>query len=336
MTTETTVSAAHLARLPWHDNLWTSLHAAWRDQRWPHALLLHGPEGVGKHALAARLAHALLCDRPGMDWQACGDCSSCKLLHSATHPDLMVIAPEEDKQQISVDQIRESCASLALTSYRRGYKVAIIDPAHQMTAAAANSLLKTLEEPAASTSLILVTPRPGALLATLRSRCHQVAVRVPSEQIGLAWLTSKTGKTPSPQLMRFANRAPLRALALADGRYESLWQEVHDDIDALLSGQHDVTHIAKRWANEDFIDRLSCVDHWLSDCIRTAIVGSADRITRTPLPSAAGQLNISRLYGCLDRVRLLRGQLTRTSLQRELAADALLIDLLEAWNARRN
>jgi hypothetical protein len=128
----------------------------------------------------------------------------------------------------------------------------------------------------------------------------------------------------------------LRALALANGRFETLWQEVHDDIEAVLAGRNDVTHIAKRWANDEFFDRLSCVDHWLSGRIRTAIVGNADPITGTLLPSGAAQLNISRLYGCLDRVRALHRQLSRTALQRELAADSMLVDLLEAMSGRRN
>src|SRR6187399_3185481 len=133
------MSAALTSRLPWHVALQAQLHATWREQRWPHALLLHGPEGVGKLTLALQLANAILCDRPNSDWQECGECASCKLLQSKTHPDFLWLTPEEDKQQISVDQIREACAQLALTSYRRGYKVAIIAPAHQMTMAAANS-----------------------------------------------------------------------------------------------------------------------------------------------------------------------------------------------------
>jgi DNA polymerase-3 subunit delta' len=255
------------------------------------------------------------------------------LLHSNTHPDFLCLMPEEDKQQISVDQIREACAQLALTSYRRGYKVAIVTPAHQMTIAAANSLLKTLEEPAPSTALILVTSRVGALLATIRSRCQQVAVRVPQADVAREWLATM-GETVSPQLLRFANGAPLRALALADGRFETLWEEVANDIATLTTGGQDVTHIAKRWVANDFVDRLSCVDHWIGNRVRVAIVGTADPITGTPLPTDARQLNISRLYGCLDRVRALQAQLTRTALQRELAADALLVDLLEALSAR--
>ncbi len=336
MSVVATPTAAQLSQLPWHEGVWTQLHASWREQRWPHALLLHGPEGVGKRALAIRLSHALLCDHPDASWSACGSCASCKLLQSGTHPDLLTVAPEEDKQQIAVDQIRAACARLALTSYRSGYKVAIVAPAHQMTVAAANSLLKTLEEPASNTSLILVTSRPGALLATLRSRCQQMAVRAPHEDIGMAWLTKTVGKSVSPQLLRFASGAPLRAVALADGRYESLWQEVCGDIEAFTSGSQDVTHIAKRWADDDLPDRLSCVDHWLSGRVRAAITGTADPITSALLPSGSGQLNISRLYACLDRVRALQAQLTRTALQRELSVDAMLVDLLEAVSTRRN
>ena len=327
------MSVDRASRLPWHSALHAQLHTSWREQRWPHALLLHGPEGVGKLTLALQLTNAILCDRPTADWQGCGQCASCKLLQSNTHPDYIWLTPEEDKQQISVDQIREACAQLALTSYRRGYKVAMIAPADLMTIAAANSLLKTLEEPVPNTAMILVTSRVGALLPTIRSRCQQVAVRVPRADAAREWLAT-TGKTVSPQLLRFANGAPLRALALADGQFETLWQEVASDIASLTAGGQDVTHIAKRWVAANFVDRLSCVDHWIGNRVRSAIVGTADPITGTPLPTDARQLNISRLYGCLDRVRALQAQLTRTALQRELAADALLVDLLEALSGR--
>ena len=323
--------------LPWHYSAWNQLASAWRAQRWPHGLLIHGPEGVGKFALAQRIARTLLCDRSASSsdaWEACGRCASCQLLQSKTHPDMSIIQPEEGKQQISVDSIREACASLALTSYRSGYRVAIVSPAHQMTTAAANSLLKTLEEPGAATTLLLVSDRPGALLPTIRSRCHQIAIRAPQESVALDWLSQVAGKPVSRELLSFANGAPLRALAMADGQYEALWNEVTGDIAAALAGKHDVTQIAKNWSKESLPERLTCVDRWLSARIRTAIAGTAEPITSTPLPSDAQELNINRLYACLDRVRALQATLHRTALQRELAVDALLVDLLDAFAPR--
>jgi len=246
----------------------------------------------------------------------------------------MRIEPEEGKQQISVDRIREASADLSLTSYRNGYRVAIVSPAHQMTIAAANSLLKTLEEPGPGTTLILVSDRPGALLPTIRSRCQHIAIRAPQESVALNWMRQLGGKQPSVELLRFANGAPLRALAMANGEYEALWNEVTADIAAALAGKHDVTQIAKRWGNESLPERLTCVDRWLSTHIRSGITGTAEPITSTPLPSAAQELNINRLYACLDRVRALQATLNRTALQRELAVDALLVDLLEAFAPR--
>src|SRR5215471_3446855 len=169
------------APLPWHDSAIARLHSAWEQRRWPHALLIHGAEGLGKGSLARWIARAVLCERAGDDFRPCGACTSCALFNANTHPDLQEIAPDEDKQSISVDQIRDASANLALTSYRQGYKVAIIEPAHQMTTAAANSLLKTLEEPSPRTLLILLTSRPAALLPTVRSRCQHLAIRAPLE-----------------------------------------------------------------------------------------------------------------------------------------------------------
>ena len=123
---------------------------------------------------------------------------------------------------------------------------------------------------------------------------------------------------------------------MVDGRYETLASEIGEDIEALVAGRQDVTHIAKRWVADNFTDRLQCVDRWLCTRLRATIAGTADPITSALLPSGSGQLNISRLYGCLDRVRALQAQLTRTALQRELAADAMLVDLLEALSVRRN
>jgi DNA polymerase-3 subunit delta' len=329
VTNETTT-----APLPWHDSAVRNLNSAWQQRRWPHALLIQGPEGLGKQRLARWIAQSILCDRGGDKLSACGECASCMLFAAATHPDLQMISPEEDKQQISVDQIREACANLTMTSYRQGYKVTIVDPAHQMTLAAANSLLKTLEEPTQRTVLILVTSRPAALLATIRSRCQQLSLSAPAERDALEWLATATGSPVDVEILRFANGAPLRALALAEGRYSTLWGEMTAALEALLSQRADVTQIAKQWAKDDMPDRLLCLDHWLMQRIRSSLGQTDEFVTSMVLPREAPALNISRVFVCLDRVRELKAALSRTALQRELALESVLLTILETFAIR--
>ena len=322
------------APLPWHDAALRSLSSAWQQDRWPHALLIHGAEGLGKRQLARWLSQAVLCDNATSELQACGHCTSCNLFAAGTHPDFREISPEEDKQQISVDQIREACASLSLTSYRQGYKAVIVEPAHQMTMAAANGLLKTLEEPSSRTLLILLTSRPSVLLATVRSRCQQIAIRAPQQRDALAWLAQAAPTPVSAEILKFANGAPLRALALAQGHYSTLWGELVAALEALFERRTDVTQLAKQWMGDALSDRLLCLDHWLMQRIRSALGQTDEFVTGALLPSDAPALNISRMFVCLDRVRELQATLTRTALQRELALEAVLLTVSETFGSR--
>ncbi len=316
--------------LPWLEAARSRLRSAWQQQRLPHGLLIYGPAGVGKQALAHWVARAVLCDRNADELRACGECKSCQLFRAGTHPDLSLVQPEEGKQQISVDSVRELSASLAMTSFRQGYKVAIVEPAQQLTIAAANSLLKTLEEPAPRTMLILVATRLSGLLPTLRSRCQQLGVRAPAEADARAWLASVAAKPVSPELLSLAHGAPLRALAYAEEGVDELLQEVEAGLAALAAGKADVTQLAKRWASEGLPLRLQCLEHWLEQRLRATLIGTADRFTGGILPSGAGELNIKRLFACIDRLRGLRSLLDRVALQRELALESLLIDLSTA------
>ncbi|HEX7025822.1 MAG TPA: DNA polymerase III subunit, partial [Gammaproteobacteria bacterium] len=146
----------------------------------PHGLLLSGPENTGKAEFAHTLATLLLCSNAARDAiTPCGLCHSCRLIAANTHPDLIQVGLEtvEDGKQakeIKVDQIRTLCRRLSQTSQFGGYKIAIIQPADRMNRNAANSLLKTLEEPPEETLLLLVSSQPALLPATIRSRCRQV------------------------------------------------------------------------------------------------------------------------------------------------------------------
>jgi DNA polymerase III subunit delta' len=321
--------------LPWHAAAVEQLRTAWRTNRLSHALLLQGPDGVGKASLASWLAAAVLCERSnGGELDACGQCTSCALIHARSHPDLLWVAPEEDKQQISIDQMRAAADRLTRTSYRQGYKVVVVDPAHQMTPAAANAILKTLEEPQPRSLLVLATSQPSLLLPTVRSRCQKVHAPRPRRDEAMQWLTQNAGRAVSPALLEFAGGAPLRALELADGRFDALNEQMVKAVGALLARDADVTQVASQWEKEALSERLIWLELWLMSLARGVLSGSADRVTFPDgpphLPSSGRALNISGVYTIVDRARALRAQLARTALQRELAVESLLFALLEA------
>jgi DNA polymerase-3 subunit delta' len=319
--------------LPWHRPAIDQLKQAWQSGRFSHALLLHGADGIGKKQFASWVASAALCDRsPSAAMDYCGECAGCKLIQAGSHPDLLWVRPEEDKQQISIDQLRAACERLSKTSYREGYKVAIVEPAHQMTPSAANSLLKTLEEPSPNSLLILVSSRPSSLLPTVRSRCQKLALAGPSAEEALAWVRAETGAEVEPDLLEFAGHAPLKALDQAEG-FGALHEHMQKSLEALLAGRADVVQIAAEWANDRLPDRLNWVDLWLQSMARGALAETAEFITfpngPTHLPSPSRTLNISGVYSLVDRARALKAQLARTALQRELAVASWLFALLD-------
>lgn len=159
------------------------LVALFHSERFPHALLLEGPESVGKVTAARMLARRLLCHQPN-DAVACGRCGSCLKIEAGTHADLTV-AEVEDKT-IKVDHVRELEAVLRLRPLEGPRKVLIIPDAHRMNPAAQNALLKTLEEPPGQAHLILTTSRLKAMLPTVISRCQ----RVPFAPIPMAAITT--------------------------------------------------------------------------------------------------------------------------------------------------
>ena len=138
--------------------------------RMPHAVLLSGPSGIGKFMVASALATTLLClekTRP------CGSCQSCLQITYGTHPDLLVITP--DDATIKIEQIRNLQHEVVLTPYVSRRRVCIIDGAELMTVQATNSLLKVLEEPVGDVVFILVAANKQMLLPTVISRCMNMA-----------------------------------------------------------------------------------------------------------------------------------------------------------------
>jgi DNA polymerase III subunit delta' len=210
---------------PWQEELW---------QRWDglrarplHALLLKGPQGVGKLDFAMNLAQSLLCEQPDAGGLACNDCPSCHWFQQDTHPDFRLIQPDaladsegatdkgkKPSKQISVEQIRDLSNFLSLSAHQGGYRVVLIHPAETMNPSAANALLKNLEEPQGKMLFILVTHKPQQLLPTILSRCLVLSAAMPPVEASVAWL-QRQGVSDPHALLAQAGFAPLQALRLA-------------------------------------------------------------------------------------------------------------------------
>jgi len=204
--------------LPWQDEQWRQLARLRAERRMPHAILLAAPAGTGVGTFAECWARALLCPTASDEAGACGQCATCEQLAAGTHPDMARLLPEEAGKAIGIDAVRALIDRLELTAGAGG-KVAIIDPADAMTLAAANSLLKTLEEPAGECVILLVSRRPSRLPATVRSRCRKLAFGLPSAETALAWLRERGVDRPEYWLGR-AGGAPLDAARLAESGAE--------------------------------------------------------------------------------------------------------------------
>ena len=142
----------------------------------PHALLITGPDNVGKMTLARLVAGALLC-KGQIDERPCGACLACRKLASGNHPDFLPVEPEEEGGALKIDQIRAVERFLALTPNESPRKIALIGAFERATVSAANALLKTLEEPPAHAHLILLAQDADVLLPTIVSRSQQIVLR---------------------------------------------------------------------------------------------------------------------------------------------------------------
>ena len=227
---------------PWQNRLWDLLRG--KLERLPHALLVHGPAGIGKLALAEHFAQHLLCESAGARSGPCGACDGCRWFLAGSHPDYRCIEPESMARrpqaaeapeeaptgatktakasiEIKIDQIRALDGFLNLRSHRGRRRVAVVHPAEDMNAHAANSLLKSLEEPQPDAVFVLVSHRPARLLPTIRSRCVAVPVPMPEGAVVRDWLQDQ-GAGSADAWLAFAAGAPLRALHYASGPSETL------------------------------------------------------------------------------------------------------------------
>lgn len=283
---------------PWLEPVWQSLRSHIDAQRVPQALLLQGARGLGKADLAARFAQRLLCH--GAEEWACGQCPACHLFMAGTHPDYQIVGPEEPGKAIKVDAIRGLIGDLALKPQYGGYRVFVLDPAEQMNLNAANALLKTLEEPAERTVLLLISERPSRLPPTILSRCQKLSIRPPKLDMAKPWLERQRPGCAAEVLLSAAGGSPYQALALADTDVVERRRRVFDECVAVLAHRQDPMRVAERWLGQSAEECLEWLEGWVADLIVLVLAPGSRRVRNSDLIP-----ELSRLSGPLSARRLL-------------------------------
>lgn len=321
----------------WNIPVWKSLQE--RIDSLSHGLLFTGPAGVGKVHFAEQFAAWLLCESAakGSAAGACGQCAACQLLASGNHPDLRVVTLDEEDEgeggegegggisnsgksskakkastQIKIDQIRALEDFVFVGSHRSGARIALIHPAEAMNLAAANSLLKMLEEPPPNVYFILVSSNLRRLLPTLLSRCRKVLFGLPEAEVASAWLKAAGVKQPE-RLLPLVGGAPLAAAEWAE---EGLDVHYAQAAESFADAKADVVSLAAKWLSglsgksggwrtEHLVDALQ---KWLYDLQRVQL-GEAPRYFATSanalqaLAKSASPARLARGYADLGRIR---------------------------------
>lgn len=318
------------AAYPWLEPVWMRLLAT--RSRPAQALLLAGPRGVGKGELAQAWAQALLCETPRADGAACGTCAACHWFETGGHPDFLRVGLQEKTTKdgetrlataIEVDQAREAVDFVRLSTYRAGYRVVLVDPADSLNLAAANALLKVLEEPPLNTVFVLVSDQPRRLLPTIRSRCSRVDVGLPPAELAAAWL-GEQGLDDAVTLLDLSGGTPLDALR---------WNEAGDAderrtvLESLVRPEQlDPVTLGERW--KGLAPRLwhAVVYKWLADLLAVRLQGRVrfNRDFADALSRLGSRADLAGLLGLAKR-HAEEGRVLDHPLNRALQIQAWLV-----------
>lgn len=301
---------------PWQQAAWTRLQQM--RERLPHAILFHGPLGVGKAGFMESFAQALLCEDVRPDGHACGSCASCGWFLQNNHPDYRRVRPEalEDEpsadaeeggeaagksrstkapsKEIKIEQIRALSDFMNISTHRQGLRVVVLYPAESLNMPASNALLKTLEEPPPGTVFLLASNSLDRLLPTILSRCRKFALPMPAHAEALAWLKEQ-GVQDADNWLREQGGAPLAALAEAEnGSREELEALLHFLANPAVDG---ALRTAEKLSKAALPALVAWQQRWLYDVLSSKLSGRIRYYPRyqKELAALAGRVPTSKL-----------------------------------------
>ena len=201
--------------LPWMQDSFEQLVDIFNSKKMPHALMLSGPEFLGKSRFATKLVRLLLCERSreSAAHEACMQCQSCLLAEARSHPDLLVL-DADGGTSIKVDAVRALSDRLLQTAHQGYNKICRINRVELLTHSAANALLKILEEPPENTYFVLVTHQLTQIAPTILSRCQRIDFAIPAKRMLVDWLAPSYDQGDIDAVLEQTRNLPLKALAV--------------------------------------------------------------------------------------------------------------------------
>ncbi len=346
-------AGAGVDKYPWTQAAWERTTSALDTLH--HGLLITGVPGVAKREFAMALGRLLLCGEPADGGRPCGQCQNCALFGAGTHPDFHVLTTETewrdgrvaliakycDRYQdlgarekranpgrvIPVDQVRRLIERFCAHAHSAARKVALIVPADRMNTNAANALLKLLEEPPANSVLMLVSAVPGYLPATIRSRCFQIGIPLPTEEAARAWLGEQMPAADATRALRLSNGGPVDALKMHKDGFLQVQDQFLQGITELAKGRTGALELAARFKQHDFLQVLDWLHRFNCEMIKgncgVETTGGRGALNRNPNPV---RLSAEKLFALYDKIGYYR-KIAREQLNEQLAMEELTLAL---------
>lgn len=321
--------AEHPKIYPWQKAIWQQLLKTKRSHRLAHSLLFYGSKGLGISQFAQAFIQSCLCMQPSDEGMACSDCPSCRWVVQHSHPDVVYL----HESRIKVDDIRFIQTQLMKSSHQQRGKFVVIDTAESLTEAAANALLKIVEEPNPDCYFIFISHQVYSLPQTLVSRCQKWLFADASTQECLDYFNlNGISMSDDEPFYSFLQGQPLRFdsaaqdwIVFISGIYQQLLELVEDPSCAI--------DLSLEWLKHDEDWLYEALHMWFGDVNRWLMGLHSPRFDNAyckRLKLKLGRLDSRSFYACYDQLmQMIDTKARRLNLNRQLAFDNLLLSIAQ-------